>query len=106
MKPVVVERIDSNSETAMLTEWLVGNEMAVVPGQDLCTIETQKSIIVIPCPAGGWIIQCFQTGESVPFNVPVAFIAETREEIETAKQSIERPKAIKMISKTGKERGF
>ncbi|GAB4564199.1 MAG: hypothetical protein Kow0047_13740 [Anaerolineae bacterium] len=81
MITVVIPQEDVNSETATVVEWHAAHGQRVQRGAVLLTVETTKAVFDVEAPADGWLIPLVEPGAQVAFNVPVAYLAATEEEL-------------------------
>ena len=84
MIEIKIPQEDVNSESAILVEWNAPNKSKVSKGQIIFSAETSKAIFEIEAEAEGYIVYNIQEGEEVEFNVPIAYIAESENEIDLA----------------------
>jgi acetyltransferase-like isoleucine patch superfamily enzyme len=78
---VVLMQEDTNSESAVIVEWLAGEGEQVRRGEPVCVVETAKAAIEIESPGDGTICHLFEAGEEVEFVTTIALVAETPEEL-------------------------
>ena len=86
MKPLVIEQSDLNSESALLVEWLAADGAAVEAGHIVCRVETTKAIIEVASPGRGRLFHGSSAGARVPFNRPIAYLAENVGDAEDAQK--------------------
>lgn len=58
-----------------IVKWLVPNGAAVLVGQNLYELETEKATMEVPSPFAGTIKFIAETGKAYPVGEPVAEIA-------------------------------
>jgi acetyltransferase-like isoleucine patch superfamily enzyme len=80
----VLTREDANSESALLSEWLVEDRAAVRKGQAICVVETSKASIEIEAPGDGTLVQLVAADIEVELGSSVGVIAQTEGELEAA----------------------
>ncbi len=81
MLEVVLNQEDTNSESAVLVEWLAGDLEPVHKGQPVCVVETAKASIEIEAPGEGTICHLYRAGQEVAFVTTIALVAESAEEL-------------------------
>jgi sugar O-acyltransferase (sialic acid O-acetyltransferase NeuD family) len=86
IKALVVEQSDLNSESALLVEWTAADGATVEAGRIVCRVETTKAIIEVPAPANGRLFHGAVAGGTIAFNHPIAYLAETAADEESARQ--------------------
>ena len=84
MLEIVLTREDANSESALLSEWLVEDRTAVRKGQAICVVETSKASIEIEAPGDGTLVQLVAADIEVELGSSVGVIARTEGELEAA----------------------
>ncbi|MBI4607003.1 MAG: bifunctional N-acetylglucosamine-1-phosphate uridyltransferase/glucosamine-1-phosphate acetyltransferase [Planctomycetes bacterium] len=82
MKPIVIPQEDVNSEAARIVSLRAARGDAVKAGDAILTVETSKAVFDVPAPGSGLFLPLFEAGAVVPFNVPVAYVAESPAELE------------------------
>lgn len=80
----MLTREDANSESALLSEWLVEDRAAVRKGQAVCVVETSKASIEVEAPGDGTLVQLVAADVEVELGSSVALVAETDAELEEA----------------------
>jgi acetyltransferase-like isoleucine patch superfamily enzyme len=73
--PVVLQREDANSETALLVEWLVDDRAQVERSQPICVVETAKAAIEIEAPEAGVLVHLCGAGTEVAIGEEIGAIA-------------------------------
>ncbi len=84
--PLVVPQEDVNSESALMTAWLVADGAAVKKGQPVAEVETTKMVFEVVAAADGWLVRGAEEKAQVAFNVPIGLIAESESEIVPARE--------------------
>lgn len=80
----MLTREDANSESALLSEWLVEDRAAVRKGQAVCVVETSKASIEVEAPGDGTLVQLVAADVEVELGSSVALVAQTDAELEEA----------------------
>ncbi len=73
---IVLTRDDANSESALLTEWLVGDREDVRKGQVVCVVETSKASLELEAPGDGTLVQLAAAGIEVDIGTCIALVAQ------------------------------
>ena len=80
----MLTREDANSESALLSEWLVEDRAAVRKGQAVCVVETSKASIEVEAPGDGTLVHLVAADVEVELGSSVALVAQTDAEVEEA----------------------
>jgi len=80
----VLTREDANSESALLSEWLVDDRGPVRRGRPVCVVETSKASVEIEAPADGTIVHLVPEGVEVDLGSAIAVVAESEDEVAAA----------------------
>jgi acetyltransferase-like isoleucine patch superfamily enzyme len=80
----VLTREDANSESALLSEWLVEDRTEVRKGQPVCVVETSKASIEIEAAGAGTLVQLVGADVEVELGSSIGVIAETDGELDAA----------------------
>ncbi len=102
MLEIVLTREDANTEFALLAEWLVEDQAAVVQAQPVCVVETTKATVEVEAPGDGTLVQLFDDGIEVELGKTIALVAETAAEVEEALQRREPKAAVEAKPSDGK----
>lgn len=84
MLEIVLTREDANSESALLSEWLVDDGGAVRKGRPICVVETSKASVEIEAPGDGTLVQLVDAGVEVELGSTIAVVAADEAEAEEA----------------------
>jgi acetyltransferase-like isoleucine patch superfamily enzyme len=96
MLEIVLTREDANTEFALLAEWLVEDGAEVASGQPVCVVETTKATVEIEAPGPGTLVQLFGENVEVELGKTIALVAESADELESARarrEPVEAPTA-------------
>lgn len=74
--PLVVPRLNSNDDTAVLLEWLVADGATVQAGQPVAVLETSKSAVEIEVPRGGVLTGRAPVGEEYAVGQSIATLVD------------------------------
>ena len=85
MIEIKIPKLDNNSDIAIIS-WNVKNKEKVTKGQILADIETSKAVEELKSEKDGYIHILEEYGSEVPFNTTIAYIADTKEELEKINQ--------------------
>ena len=85
MLEIVLTREDANTEFALLAEWLVEDGQEVASGQPVCVVETTKATVEVESPGDGTLVQLFDDGIEVELGKTIALVAQSAEELESAR---------------------
>jgi len=85
----VLTREDANSESALLSEWLVDDRTAVRKGQAICVVETSKASVEIEAAGDGTLVQLVAAETEVELGSSIGLIAQSEAELEAAKARLE-----------------
>jgi acetyltransferase-like isoleucine patch superfamily enzyme len=80
----VLTREDANSDSALLSEWLVEDRAEVRKDQAVCVVETSKASIEIEAPGDGRLVQLVAADVEVELGSSIALIAESDADLEKA----------------------
>jgi acetyltransferase-like isoleucine patch superfamily enzyme len=80
----VLTREDANSESALLSEWLLEDRAEVRKGQPVCVVETSKASIEIEAPGAGTLVQLVGADVEVELGSSIGVIAESDGELDAA----------------------
>ncbi len=80
----MLTREDANSESALLSEWLVADRTEVRKGQAVCVVETSKASVEVEAPGAGTIVQLAAAGLDVELGSSIALVAESADELQAA----------------------
>ncbi|HEY1315734.1 MAG TPA: biotin/lipoyl-containing protein [Gaiella sp.] len=80
----MLTREDANSESALLSEWLVEDRAEVRKGQPVCVVETSKASIEIEAAGAGTLVQLVAADVEVELGSSIGLIAESAAELEAA----------------------
>ncbi|MEI6466201.1 MAG: lipoyl domain-containing protein, partial [Verrucomicrobiota bacterium] len=100
--PVLMPRLGQSVESCILVSWQVKKGDAVILGQRLGSIETDKSSFDIEAPAAGMVLELFfDEGADIPVLTHIAVIGNAGEDISalrpggtTAKAGTATPAAV------------
>jgi pyruvate dehydrogenase E2 component (dihydrolipoamide acetyltransferase) len=82
-------RLNQNDDAVTLTRWLVLDRSAVVAGQAVAEIETEKATAELVAEAAGLLVQAVGTGVHVPVGAPLAYVGVDLAAAERARQAHE-----------------
>jgi acetyltransferase-like isoleucine patch superfamily enzyme len=82
---IVLTREDANTEFALLAEWLVEDGQEVTSGQPVCVVETTKATVEVESPGDGTLVQLFADGIEVELGKTIALVAQSADELESAR---------------------
>jgi pyruvate dehydrogenase E2 component (dihydrolipoamide acetyltransferase) len=92
--PVMMPRQGQSVESCILVEWLVAEGDAVVEGQPLANIETDKAVFELESPAAGTVLAFFaEAGDDVPVLANIAAVGESGEDVSNLKPNGATPPA-------------
>ncbi len=74
MAEIFIPKLGMSMTDATLSEWLVADGSQVAAGQDLYSIESDKSVQEIPSPAAGRLVILAKAGEVYPVGALIARI--------------------------------
>lgn len=80
----MLTREDANSESALLSEWLVDDRAEVRKGQPVCVVETSKAAIEIEAAGAGTLVQLVGADVEVELGSSIGVIAESDGELDAA----------------------
>jgi len=80
---MILPQLAMGMSEAKLVSWLVKEGDPVRRDEAVAAIETEKVTTELPAPFSGFLHVVVETGKTVPVEVVIARIAETREEYET-----------------------
>lgn len=80
----MLTREDANSESALLSEWLVDDRAEVRKGQPVCVVETSKASIEIEAAGAGTLVRLVGADVEVELGSSIGVIAESDGELEAA----------------------
>jgi acetyltransferase-like isoleucine patch superfamily enzyme len=80
----VLTREDANSESALLSEWLVDDRTEVRRGQPVCVVETSKASIEIEAAGNGILVHLVSAGIEVELGSSIGLVAQSDGELEAA----------------------
>ena len=79
MKPVMIPTTDVNSETAVVTAWLVPDGSPVQTGELVAQVETSKAVLDVEAADPGYLLRGAEAGEEVALHEPLAYLFPTSE---------------------------
>jgi acetyltransferase-like isoleucine patch superfamily enzyme len=79
MKPVMIPTTDVNSETAIVTAWLVPDGAPVQAGELVAQVETSKAVLDVEAADCGYLLRDAEEGEQVSLLEPLAYLFPTSE---------------------------
>jgi acetyltransferase-like isoleucine patch superfamily enzyme/uncharacterized protein YndB with AHSA1/START domain len=82
---IILTREDANTESAIVTEWLVADGQEVRRHQAVVVVETTKASLEIEAPGDGTLVHLYEEGAEVEPGELIALVAETAAELETAR---------------------
>jgi carbonic anhydrase/acetyltransferase-like protein (isoleucine patch superfamily) len=82
---IILTREDANTESAIVTEWLVADGQDVQRHQAVVVVETTKASLEIEAPGSGTLVHLYDEGAEVEPGELIALVAETAAELETAR---------------------
>lgn len=85
MLELILTREDANTESAIVTEWLVADGQEVQRHQAVVVVETTKASLEIEAPGSGTLVQLYDEGAEVEPGELIALVAETAAELESAR---------------------
>ncbi len=80
----MLTREDANSETALLSEWLVSDRAEVHKGQPVCVVETSKASVEIEAPGDGTLVQLVRADVDVELGSSIGLVAQSDGELAAA----------------------
>jgi sugar O-acyltransferase (sialic acid O-acetyltransferase NeuD family) len=93
VKLVVVPVSDVNSETALITEWLVEDRAAVSKDDVIAEIETSKAVLDVIAPGDGFLLRGAPAGSQIPLADPIALLFDDLAELEAHAEDVARAAA-------------
>ncbi len=85
MLEIILTREDANTESAIVTEWLVADGQEVQRHQTVVVVETTKASLEIEAPGSGTLVHLYDEGAEVEPGELIALVAETAAELESAR---------------------
>jgi acetyltransferase-like isoleucine patch superfamily enzyme len=85
----VLTREDANSESALLSEWLVSDRAEVRKGQAVCVVETSKASVEIEAPGDGTLVQLVRADVDVELGSSIGLVAQSDGELAAAIARVE-----------------
>jgi pyruvate/2-oxoglutarate dehydrogenase complex dihydrolipoamide acyltransferase (E2) component len=90
VKPVHVPTSDVNSESGVVTSWLVGNGTPVDGGVVIVEVETSKALLEVTAPETGVLLHLAAEGQEVALSRPVALLFPDKDALLTYEQDQRR----------------
>jgi pyruvate/2-oxoglutarate dehydrogenase complex dihydrolipoamide acyltransferase (E2) component len=79
---VLLPQLELTMESVQVAGWLVAVGDAVGAGQSIVEIETQKSVVEVPCPVAGTIRRlCVAKGDTIGEKAPLCVVTSTADEV-------------------------
>jgi acetyltransferase-like isoleucine patch superfamily enzyme len=82
---IILTREDANTESAIVTEWLVADGEEVRRHQPVVVVETTKASLEIEAPGDGTLVHLYDEGAEVEPGELIALVAGSAEELEAAR---------------------
>lgn len=77
---LVMPKLGLTMEEGVVARWLCQPGTAVVLGQGICEVETDKLSVVVESPYAGTLLRCIKPDATVPVGEPIAVIGEPGED--------------------------